>query len=133
MIRSDAFAGKVFEGRVKGITPKGDPVARTYRVRVSLPPDAPLMIGMTAETNIVLRQSDYALLLPAGAVRQETLWRVEDGVLSPVDVTLGAKSATEVEVVSGVSDGDIIVAAPAAGLKAGQKVRPIMSAVTARQ
>jgi membrane fusion protein, multidrug efflux system len=133
LIRSDAFAGKVFEGRVKAITPKGDPVARTYRVRVSLPPDAPLMIGMTAETNIVLRQSDHALLLPAGAVRQETVWRVEDGVLSPVDVTLGAKSATEVEVVSGVSDGDIIVAAPAAGLKAGQKVRPIMPAVTARQ
>lgn len=133
LVRSDAFPGKVFEGRVQAITPKGDPVARTYRVRVALPPDVPLMIGMTAETNIVLRQSEDALLLPAGAVRQETLWRVEDGVLSPVRVTLGAKSATEVEVVSGVSDGDIIVAAPVAGLKAGQKVRPVMAATAVRQ
>lgn len=128
LIRSDAFPGKVFDGRVQAITPKGDPVARTYRVRISLPSDTPLMIGMTAETNIVLRQSDHALLLPAGAVRQGTLWRVDDGVLSPVHVAIGAKSATEVEVVSGVSDGDTIVAAPVAGLKAGQKVRPVTAA-----
>jgi multidrug efflux pump subunit AcrA (membrane-fusion protein) len=93
----------------------------------------PLMIGMTAETNIVLRQSENALLLPASTVRQETLWRVDDGVLSPVHVTLGAKTATEVEVLSGVSDGDIIVAAPATDLKAGQKVRPVVAATAARR
>jgi RND family efflux transporter MFP subunit len=133
LIRSDAFPGKIFEGQVQAVTPKGDSVSRTYRVRVSLPPDVPLMIGMTAETNIVLRRSDNALLLPASAVRQETLWRVEEGVLSPVHVTLGAKSSTEVEVMSGVADGDLIVAAPATGLKPGQKVRPVFAAVAGRQ
>lgn len=127
LIRSDAFPGQVFEGRVQTVTPKGDPVARTYRVRVSLPGDTPLMIGMTAETNIVLRQSERALLIPASAVRQETLWRIRDGALSQAHVTLGAKSAAEVEVISGMSDGDMIVAAPVAGLKVGQKVRPVMA------
>jgi hypothetical protein len=58
LIRGDAFPRKVFEGRVQTITPKDDPVARTYRVRVSLPPDVPLMIGMTAETNIVPGEPD---------------------------------------------------------------------------
>lgn len=133
LIRSDAFPGKVFEGRVQAITPKGDPVARTYRVRISLPPDTPLMIGMTAETNIVLRQSDHALLLPAGAVRQDTVWRVEDGALSLVHVTLGAKSATQVEAISGVEDKDVIVGAPVPGLRAGQKVRPVMAAPAGQQ
>ena len=133
LIRSDAFPGRVFEGLVQAITPKGDPVARTYRVRVSLPSDVPLMIGMTAETNIVLRRSPDALLLPAGAVRQDTLWRVDDGALSPVHVTLGAKSATEVEVTSGAKDGDVIVAAPAAGLRAGEKVRPVFPRSAGRQ
>ena len=38
LIRADAFPGQIFQGTVQSITPKGDPVARTYRVRVSLPP-----------------------------------------------------------------------------------------------
>ena len=58
LIRADAFPGQIFHGTVQAITPKGDPVARTYRVRVSLPKDTPLMIGMTAETNIVLRKAE---------------------------------------------------------------------------
>ena len=123
LIRADAFPGEIFHGKVQSITPKGDPVARTYRVRISLPPDTPLMIGMTAETNIVLRKSENALLVPAGAVQQDTVWRVEDGRLSPQRVTIGAKGASEVEILSGLADGDRIVLAPEPGLEAGQPVR----------
>lgn len=131
LIRSDAFPGRIFHGAVQAITPKGDPVARAYRVRVSLPPDTPLMIGMTAETNIVLRQSDNALLLPAGAVQQNMVWRVEDGRLSARQVTTGAKGATEVEILSGIAEGDVVVAAPVPGFKAGQWVRPVVAALPA--
>src|SRR5262249_59196429 len=79
LIRSDALPGQTFHGQVRAVTPKGDPVARSYRVRISLPAGTPLMIGMTTETNIILRQSDHALLLPAGRVQHDTLWRGEDG------------------------------------------------------
>jgi membrane fusion protein, multidrug efflux system len=127
LIRADAFPGRIFPGTVKAITPKGDPVARTYRVRVSLPPDTPLMIGMTAETNIVLRKADNALLVPAGAVRDDTVWRVADGKLSPTHVTVGAKGANEVEILSGLTDQDRILASPSAGLKPGQAIRPVVN------
>ena len=127
LIRADAFPGQIFHGTVQAITPKGDPVARTYRVRVSLPKDTPLMIGMTAETNIVLREAEHALLVPAGAVQQETVWRVIDGKVSPTHVTLGAKGASEIEILSGLADNDRIVAAPAVGIKAGQAIRPIVT------
>jgi RND family efflux transporter MFP subunit len=125
LIRSDALPGQTFHGQVKAVTPKGDPVARSYRVRISLLGGTPLMIGMTTETNIILRQSDHALLVPAGSVRQDTVWRVEDGRLSPQKVTVGAKGATEIEILEGVSDTDWIVAAPSPRLKAGQQVRAI--------
>ena len=123
LIRSDAFAGKVFNGEVQAVTPKGDPVARTYRVRISLPADTPLMIGMTAETNIVLRQNEQALLVPADAVRQDTVWQVADERLTPRHVEIGAKGASEVEILSGLDAGDWIVAAPVPDLRAGQRVR----------
>jgi membrane fusion protein, multidrug efflux system len=128
LIRADAFPGEIFDGEVQAITPKGDPVARTYRVRVLLPPDTKLMIGMTAETNIVLRQEDDALLVPASAVQDDTVWLVADGRLVPREVTLGAKGATEVEILSGIAEGDRIVAAPVAGMRAGQAVRQAAAA-----
>jgi len=127
LIRADAFPGEIFHGTVQSITPKGDPVARTYRVRVALPADTPLMIGMTAETNIVLRKADNALLVPTGVVRQDTVWLAEDGRLSSRRVTLGAKGANEVEILSGLTDNDRIVSDPASGMKAGQAVRPIQA------
>ena len=86
------------------------------------------MIGMTTETNIILRQSDHALLVPAGSVQQDTVWQVEDGRLSPKKVRIGAKGATEVEIVEGVGDGDWIVAAPLPSLKAGQQVHAVPAA-----
>ncbi len=49
LIHSDAFPARVFTGQVVEITPKGDPVARNYRVRIELPAGTALMIGMTAE------------------------------------------------------------------------------------
>jgi hypothetical protein len=81
------------------------------------------MIGMTTENNIILRQSDHALLAPASSVQQDTVWRVEDGRLSPQKIKIGAKGATEVEILEGVSDGDWIVAAPSPSLRASQQVR----------
>ena len=55
--------------------------------------------------NIILRQSDHALLLPASSVQQDTLRRVEDGRLSPQKVKIGARGATEVEILAGEADG----------------------------
>ena len=125
LIRSDALPDQTFQGQVQAVTPKGDPVARSYRVRISLPGGTPLMIGMTTETNIILRQSDHALLLPAASVQQDTVWRVENGRLSPHKVTIGAKGAMEFEILEGVDDGDWIVAAPSQSLQAGQQVHAV--------
>jgi len=125
LIRSDALPGQTFHGQVQAVTPKGDPVARSYRVRISLTADTPLMIGMTTENNIVLRQSDDALLVPAGSVQQDTVWRVEDGRVSPQKVKIGAKGATEVEILDGVGEGDWVVAGPSPRLTAGQQVHAV--------
>jgi len=39
-LRTDALPGRLFDGEVADITPKGDPVSRSYRVRIRLA-DAP--------------------------------------------------------------------------------------------
>jgi multidrug efflux system membrane fusion protein len=123
LIRADAFPDQVFNGKVQSITPKGDPVARTYRVRVGFVGDVPLQIGMTAETNIIISKNDNALLVPSTAVLDHKLWLVKEGKLLQQEVKQGAKGLKSVEIVSGVAEGDLIVVRPTAKLKSGASVR----------
>jgi multidrug efflux pump subunit AcrA (membrane-fusion protein) len=66
---SDAFPDRVFEGRIGEITPKGDTVQRTYRLRVSIASPTELRIGMVVEVNIVVRETKDAVLVPSTAIR----------------------------------------------------------------
>ncbi|MBI2233973.1 MAG: efflux RND transporter periplasmic adaptor subunit, partial [Micavibrio aeruginosavorus] len=123
-IRADAFPGKVFPGKVQSITPKGDPVSRSYRVRIGLEADTPLMIGMTAETNIILREEKNALLIPAGALRDGSVFIVKDGKPVPTPVETGAKTAQAVEIRGGIGPDDLVVMDPAAApLDPGKRIR----------
>ncbi|MGB4058180.1 MAG: efflux RND transporter periplasmic adaptor subunit [Alphaproteobacteria bacterium] len=108
LIRADAFPGKIMEGSVTSITPKGDPISRSYRVRVSLPGDTPLMIGMTAETNIVVSETKDAVMVPVSAVQGGFLWVYKDGVFEKRGVETGAKTDDAVEIRSGLSDGEVV-------------------------
>lgn len=132
LIRADAFPGRIFHGTVRNITPKGDAISRSYRVRVGFSEDTPLMIGMTAETNIVIRKADDALLLPPSAIQKNQVWRVRDGKLEPRAVTVGANGADAVEILAGVAADDTIVLAPDASMQAGQSVRVAVRAAGAR-
>lgn len=122
LIRADAFPGKIFDGKVIEITPKGDPVARSYRVRVSVPEDAPLRIGMTAETNIVVHENKDALLVPASAFANGKVWVIRDGKLAHIDVTAGAKGAAKVEIRKGLTESDIVATNPSDSFKEGERV-----------
>jgi RND family efflux transporter MFP subunit len=123
LIRADAFPARVFTGTVKDVTPKGDPVARNYRVRIQLPSDTALMIGMTAETNIVTRETQDALLIPASAVSGGALWAVRDGRLVNIPVQIGIKGRDRVEIAAGLSDAEQVVIDPSQRLTPGQAVR----------
>lgn len=124
LITADAFPGKNFEGTVTSITPKGDPVARSYRVRVSLPAGTPLMIGMTAETNIIVHENENALLVPASAIQNNTVWTIDaEGKARKINVTVGARSAQTAEIKEGITDQSRIIREPSATIKEGDALR----------
>jgi multidrug efflux system membrane fusion protein len=123
LIRADAFPDQIFNGKVQSITPKGDPISRTYRVRVQFVENVPLQIGMTAETNIIISKNDHALLVPTTAISDHKLWLVKDNKLVQQEIQQGAKGLKSVEILSGVAEGDTIVVQPTATLKSGASVR----------
>ncbi|MBI1273311.1 MAG: efflux RND transporter periplasmic adaptor subunit [Alphaproteobacteria bacterium] len=127
LIHADAFPDKVFEGTVQSITPKGDPIARSYRVRVALPEETPLMIGMTAETNIIVGEDENALLVPSTALRKGNIWVVRDGRLAEQDVEAGAIGTTQTQIKAGIGDDDVIVVNPGEALEDGARTRTNMT------
>lgn len=137
LLRADAFAGRVLTAEVTQITPKGDTTRKAYRVRLALPYDTPLLIGMTVEANIVLRETRDAVLLTPSAVvlppapRNPSatargpafVWVVEKERVRRREVEIGVQAPRSVEIRRGIAVGEAVVLAPPDGLVDGQAVR----------
>ncbi len=127
VLRSDALPKQVFEGKVAAITPKGDPVARSYRVRVQFADAkgaeaAGLRAGMTMDVNIVITRRENALLVPSRAVQGNAVWVVEQDRVHKRPVKLGAAGGERTEILDGLRDGDAVVLGPADVLREGRRV-----------
>lgn len=122
LFRTDAFPDRRLEGHVREITPMGDAVAKTYRVRIQLPDDTPLMIGMSVEANIVTREKPGALLVPTGAVRDGAVFVVDGGRVRHRPVTLGIRGTRMAEVTAGLAEGERVAIAGSGTLIDGERV-----------
>ena len=126
VIRADAFGDQTFEGVVNSITEKGDPISRSFRVRIGLAADSPLRIGMTVETNVILAEKKDALLAPTSAITpRATVWLVRDGRVEERGVQLGIRGVEKSEILEGVAVGDEVVVTPTTDLKQGMRIRSL--------
>lgn len=123
LVKADAFPEAGVNGSVAEITPKGDPLNKSYRVRVSLPDDIKFLIGMTVEANIVVRQAPAALLVPLDALQNGSVFVVENGRAVRRAIKLGIRGREQAEVTEGLAAGDTVVLNPPAGLKEGARLR----------
>ena len=123
LFRTDAFMDRRLTGTVREMTPMGDPVAKTYRIKVSLPDDTPLLPGMSVEANVVTREKAGALLVPKDAVDGTTVFVVDRDRARKRLVKLGIRGTRAVEVLSGVEEGERVVSPLTASLADGERVR----------
>ena len=124
LIKADAFPDRDLEGTVSEITPMGDAVNKQYRVRVLLPRDSPLMIGMTTEINIIVRAEENALLIPEAAVAgRGFVWVIEAGTARRRQIEIGIHGNDRVEVRSGLGEDDQVILSPPGDLQDGSAVR----------
>jgi membrane fusion protein (multidrug efflux system) len=123
LLRSDAFPNRILEATVDSITPKGDPVTKTYRVRFKLPADTPLMIGMSTDVNIIIRIADNALTVPSLALRGNAIYTVEDGRAVRHELVAGIRGMKDVEVQSGLAADARVISPYPEDIVEGARVR----------
>lgn len=125
LIKADAFRDKAIEGQISQVTPKGDPVNQTFRVRIALPENSGLLIGMTVEVNIVTRETRDARLVPAKAVRDGAVWVIDNGVARRRTVKVGTIGDKLAEIRDSLDEDAMVVVDPPARLADGMTVRVI--------
>lgn len=124
---SRSFPGKVarFSMDVKEDT-------RTMHTEVDVPnPNRTLMPGLYAEATLMLEKKDRALAAPLQAINHEggqtTVYVVDhDNRIEDRKVTLGLETDSDVEVVAGLKNGEMVVVSDRSSLKPGQRVQPQM-------
>lgn len=130
-ITLDAFRGQEFDGHVTRVAPyvvEVEKQARTVDVDVrfdNIPQDIALLIGYSADVEIVLDTRNQVLRVPTEAViDKKSVYVLQDGKLHKRDIVTGLSNWTMTEVVSGLQAGDKVVLAPdRAGIKEGVVAR----------
>lgn len=115
-IRFPAFPGEDFEGRVDAILPAANAANRTVEVRIALDNrSGRLRPGMTGDVTFSATSAGDALTVPSEAVIRTGLRNLvivsrPDGAFEPVEVTLGSAIGNRLEIMSGVVEGQQVVA-----------------------
>lgn len=111
-----AYPGEHLMGAVSFVYPVVDVASRTNRVRVTVPNlDGRLKPGMFSTMFFDTRVGEDVIIVPFEAVivtgeRNLVFVRDEDGMLQPREVVLGARADREVQILSGLAEGETIVA-----------------------
>lgn len=110
VLHTDNLPGVIMQATVAEITPKGDPVSRTYRVRMQLPDPGQLKIGMTVDTNLLVERHDQTLLIPSIAINKDkTVWVLENHRLHKQMIKTGITGEAQTEIIEGLTPQSQVV------------------------
>ncbi len=124
---------KEFDGQIVRFSGQIDTATRTMHTEVDVPnPNYELVPGMYATVTIPLRAAQDALTLPLQSVHTAADGATTAMVVNSSDrielraITTGLQTATDVQILSGLQEGDLVVFGEQAAYKVGEIVRPKM-------
>ena len=124
-VQLDALPGKAFTARVQAVDPLLDANGRSVAVRAMLPPSpgGVLRPGMFARVTTIFSVNDAALVVPEEALvpqaGKQFVFRIEEEgegdakkrISRRTEVQLGVRRGPQVQVTSGLAEGDTVVVA----------------------
>uniref|UniRef100_A0A832DK57 Efflux RND transporter periplasmic adaptor subunit n=1 Tax=Ignavibacterium album TaxID=591197 RepID=A0A832DK57_9BACT len=127
-ITSDIFPNEFYKGNISRINPAVNPASRTFEVEVRIPnANEKLKPGMYVRSRIMIGKSEGIIVNRSSALKQlgSTAYYgfiVKDNVAKRVELTLGKEFDSQVEITSGLNEGDYLVTRGQGLLKDGSKV-----------
>ena len=131
-VLADALPGEVFKGTVVRLYPTMDAVSHTFNVEVQVAnSSARLRPGMYAKASLNMGDTDSVVIPDAAVVKQQGSGQKlvyvlkADSTVEARIITLGRFFDGKYEVLSGLSEGEIVVVKGQSVLKSGDKVEVV--------
>jgi len=127
----DALPGQTFQGEIYAISPSSRSGSHNLSIRARIPnEDGQLRPGLFARITIITGQDPDALMVPEAAIIPQNneffIMRLNaENQVGLVPVTLGSRRVGEVQILSGLEVGDVIVTAGHIKLRPGMPVTPL--------
>lgn len=125
IMTSDGLEGKEYTGTVTEVNDIAEAATTTMGSETAVPieisvdnPDGVLKPGYNLDLEITVVDKQNVLTVPVGAVQTDAkegvkyVYVIDGGIINKREVTTGETNDTEIEIVSGVNEGDEIITNP---------------------
>ena len=131
-ITLDALPEKIFPGKIRRIAPyitEIEKQARTVEIEVDFQqiPEVALLVGYSADVEVILARRIDVLRIPTQAIRQDNkVWMIDaKSRLAEQQLEIGLSNWSFTEIRNGLKDGDqVLISFDQDNLKAGVTVKP---------
>lgn len=119
---------KNYVGKVYAIEPKIDPITRTLKLRAMCPNTGrEILPGSFANVELVLKKIENAILIPSEAlipdIKGQKVFVFRNGKAQLLPVETGLRTDQDVQLTSGINEGDTIITSGILQLKPGMPVK----------
>ncbi|MDP8267881.1 MAG: efflux RND transporter periplasmic adaptor subunit [Candidatus Tenebribacter davisii] len=124
IISVDNFEAKM-KGLISYVSLEAEMMSGTFPIEISIKNNSNLLKhNQFARISIVTQSSLDAIIVPQKCVvESKYVFVVEKGVAERRNVILGIGNEEEIEIVSGISEGEAIIVSGSTGLRSGDKVK----------
>ncbi|MBI3895501.1 MAG: efflux RND transporter periplasmic adaptor subunit [Acidobacteria bacterium] len=126
-LQVEAYPGRIFTGRISRVNPASNEQNRSFSIEAIIENrEGLLKPGFFAKASITTQKKDAVLIIPADALFFNygvyKVFTIDENRISTQNVTIGDKVGSEVEILSGVQENDLVAVADLAKLNEGMEV-----------
>ena len=126
-----AYKDKTYEGKIESVASRVDPQTRSILARAKINNEnSEIIIGSLLEIEILYNEKN-ALSVPDTSIMHEGSKKfiykiIENNMIKKTEVETGIRNSGNLEVLSGLNEGDKIIAEGLTKVRPGMKVKPII-------
>ena len=122
-VRLLGYGQEQFNAKVSKILPAADAETRRYTVHLNVEIQRDRLVpGLTGEVSIITAERDNTVIIPRRALIGTKVMVVVDGKVDVRSVEKGYESLNEVEILSGIESGDLVITEELDLFRAGDNV-----------
>lgn len=125
-IRLLGYSNEQFSAQVSKVLPSADAETQRYIVHLEVDIELDKLVpGLTGEVSIVTAERANTVIIPRRALIGDKVMVVTDGTIEVRSVEAGYESLNEVEILSGLAAGELVVTEELDLFRNGDRVNPI--------